>query len=88
MRIPAAETAVPRNISRWPAFIPRRRYLSAVPFAIPSVVQNCSEVIQFSPFGSRVFAASTERNSTAQLGAVGFDFTRGIKLTCNVSGLE
>ena len=88
MRIPAAETAVPRNISRWPSFIPRRKYLSAVPFAIFSVVQNCSAVIQLSPFGSRVFAASTERNSTAQLGAVDFDFARGIKLTVNISGLK
>jgi hypothetical protein len=88
MRIPAEEIAVPRNISRWPSLIPRRKYVNAVVRAMLSVMQNCSAVIQPSPFGSRVFADNTERNSSAQLGGITLDLGGGIKLSCNVSGLE
>lgn len=48
---------------------------------------NSSVVIQPSPLGSRVFAESTERNSTAQLGVVGLDLRGCIKVTVNVAGL-
>jgi hypothetical protein len=55
--------------------------------AIFNDLANSSVVIHPSPFGSRVFAESNERNSTAQLSVVGLDLRGCIKVTVDVASL-